>query len=185
MSGDGGLAHHGSVGCICVGIGVVEAGVGSTAWQGITKPAEELTVIDLDMIAQVSAGEGAAYAVGGSVFTLIASLLIKHGFRVVVGGNGATNGKGAKSQYCPSHDEFSRKLDERQAVLKAALCGITRNQESQQKLLVNLSAAVRASAEQVKSLAGDVSDVKQAISRLHDRVDHGINGTRYGHEHEK
>lgn len=146
-------------------------------------------MIDFGWLAQVSAGEGAAYAVGGSVFTVLASLLIKQGFRVVVGkdpgGNGATNGKAAKSQYCPSHDEFSRKLDERQDVLRTALASITRNQESQQKLLLTLASAMRASAEQVKSLAGDVSDVKQAITRLHERVDHGINGTRHGHEHEK
>ena len=146
-------------------------------------------MIDLDMIAQVSAGEGAAYAVGGSVFTLIASLLIKHGFRVVVGkdpvGNGTSNDKADKSRYCPSHDEFSRKLDERQDILRTALASITRNQESHQKLLLNLASAMRASAAQVKSLAGDVSDVKQAIARLHERVDHGINGARHGPGHEK
>lgn len=145
-------------------------------------------MIDFVVLAQTTTSEGAVYAVGGSALTLIATLLIKQGFKVVVGkenGNGKTNGNGSNgngsngkpvSPVCAAHDEFSRKLDERNDSIRHALAGITRSQESQQKLLMALVSEVKTSCSKVSSLGNEMSDVNQAIVRLHSRLDLALQG---------
>lgn len=62
--------------------------------------------------------EGVATGAAGAVILTVATLLIRRGFHVDVGKGG--NGD-AKRDVCPLHDEFSRKLDERNTVVNKKL----------------------------------------------------------------
>lgn len=140
----------------------------------------------IDYLAQTTLGEGAALVGAGGVIVAALSLLVKHGAKLVIGKDpdGKTNGKSLTPQICPAHTEFSEKLDERHAALKEALAVIARNQEGQQKLLMSVVAEVRASAAQVQTLAANVSEVKNAITRLHVRIDGAVNGRAHAREHD-
>lgn len=144
----------------------------------------------LAVLAQTTLGEGAALVGTGGVIVAVLSLLVKHGAKLTIGkdpeaktnGNGGGNGKQLTPQVCPAHEEFSQKLDERHAAQKEALAAIARNQDNQQKLLLAVISELKASSSQVRTLVGDVSEVKGTIVRLHERIDKAVNGKAQGHE---